>query len=268
MLPVKGGDMGKYKVVERFVSVNGEGKRAGQLAYFVRFAGCNLDCDYCDTKWANDEKVEYFEYDEKTLYTMIKHSNIQNVTLTGGEPLLQKDFKELLDLLRRDENLNVEIETNGSIDIRPFLPDSDVFAEKIYHRAGETFGMTLEDMFSLEEKAKKQDDYMVDNITFTLDYKLDVSGMEDKMFLQNFDNVRQSDTVKFVVGSRADLSKSLEIINEYRLVEKGVGVYLSPCFGKIEPAVIVDFMKEKKMNGVNVQLQLQKYIWSPDQKGV
>ena len=47
------------KVVEKFVSINGEGSKAGQLAVFIRFAGCNLDCVYCDTKWANKENVSY-----------------------------------------------------------------------------------------------------------------------------------------------------------------------------------------------------------------
>ena len=42
------------KVVEKFVSINGEGTRAGELAAFIRFKGCNLRCTYCDTMWAND----------------------------------------------------------------------------------------------------------------------------------------------------------------------------------------------------------------------
>lgn len=46
-----------YEVVEHFVSINGEGPLAGQLAVFVRFKGCNLSCLYCDTKWANEPDV-------------------------------------------------------------------------------------------------------------------------------------------------------------------------------------------------------------------
>ena len=40
-------------VVEKFISINGEGAHAGELAVFVRFRGCNLNCSYCDTCWAN-----------------------------------------------------------------------------------------------------------------------------------------------------------------------------------------------------------------------
>ena len=52
--------MADYKVAETFVSLNGEGLRTGQLAYFVRLAGCNLNCSYCDTAWASnpDDKFE------------------------------------------------------------------------------------------------------------------------------------------------------------------------------------------------------------------
>ena len=47
--------MAQFKVAERFVSINGESARAGELAVFIRFAGCNLNCGYCDTKWANEK---------------------------------------------------------------------------------------------------------------------------------------------------------------------------------------------------------------------
>ena len=48
-----------YKVVEIFESINGEGKKAGQLALFIRFQKCNLNCSYCDTKWANSDNYPY-----------------------------------------------------------------------------------------------------------------------------------------------------------------------------------------------------------------
>ena len=51
--------MTNYKVVEIFSSINGEGTRAGQLAVFVRMQGCNLNCTYCDTKWANEADAKF-----------------------------------------------------------------------------------------------------------------------------------------------------------------------------------------------------------------
>ena len=57
-VPYTENDMAEYKVVETFVSINGEGRKAGELAFFLRLKGCNLDCSYCDTKWANKGVLE------------------------------------------------------------------------------------------------------------------------------------------------------------------------------------------------------------------
>ena len=83
-------------VVETFVSINGEGMKAGQLAFFLRLKGCNLCCSYCDTMWANDSKCEYVSRDKEEIYKEIKSSGITNVTITGGEPLNRDGIKELL----------------------------------------------------------------------------------------------------------------------------------------------------------------------------
>lgn len=222
--------MATYKVVEKFVSINGEGTRAGQLAVFVRFAGCNLDCDYCDTSWANKSDVSYEEMTEFEIYDYIKATGIRNVTLTGGEPLLRENIDKLLRILSSDKYIRTEIETNGSVEIEQFREISD-------------------------------------NISFTVDYKLPGSGMERYMELSNYDNLNMQDTVKFVVSDIADLVRAKEIIEENGLTEK-CNVYISPVFGKIEPEVMVKFMEENKMNDVNMQLQLHKIIWDPDRRSV
>ncbi|MGN0396272.1 MAG: putative 7-carboxy-7-deazaguanine synthase QueE [Coprococcus sp.] len=222
--------MSKYKVVERFVSINGEGAKAGELAVFIRFAGCNLDCSYCDTKWANAVDVPYQEFTAEELYDYIKRTEIKNVTLTGGEPLIVEDIDKLLLSLSLDEELSVEVETNGSVDIAEF-------------------------------KA------LTDNISYTLDYKLGSSNMEAAMCISNYNYIDKNDAVKFVVGSAADLEKANEIIYTYALCEK-TKVFLSPVFGQIEPEEIVDFMIEHNMNDVRLQLQMHKLIWEPDARGV
>ena len=51
--------MNNFKVVEKFISINGEGSKAGQLAAFIRFQGCNLNCSYCDSKYANSDDAKY-----------------------------------------------------------------------------------------------------------------------------------------------------------------------------------------------------------------
>ena len=222
--------MAEYRVVETFTSINGEGRKAGELAFFLRLAGCNLNCSYCDTKWANETGVKYTVMDENEIYRMIKDSGVKNVTITGGEPLFRKDMEILFEKLNADRELSVEIETNGSVDLSHFLA-------------------------------------VCNNISFTMDYKLPSSGMENRMCLSNFDILRKTDTVKFVSGSIKDLEKAKDIIEKYDLTKK-VKVYLSPVFGKIEPSDMVEFMKDNNMNDVRLQLQLHKFIWEPDKKGV
>ena len=222
--------MAEFNVVEKFVSINGEGNKAGQLAVFIRFKGCNLSCSYCDTKWANTEDAGYNIMNEFEIYQYIKDTGVKNVTLTGGEPLYRDNIKVLLKLLSVDENINVEIETNGSVDLSELM---EVCA----------------------------------NISFTMDYKLPDSGMEKSMCLSNLNILRPQDTIKFVTGSISDLEKAKEIIKEYQLQSR-CSVYLSPVFGKLDPADIVEYMKENRLNDINLQLQLHKFIWEPDRKGV
>lgn len=222
--------MAVFKVVEKFISINGEGTKAGQLAVFIRFAGCNLGCNYCDTTWANKADVPVTELNEFEIYDYIKNTGVKNVTLTGGEPLLQSDIDKLLRILSSDKSIYVEIETNGSVDLEQFQEISE-------------------------------------NISFTVDYKLAGSGMENHMKLENFAKRCQQDTVKFVVSDVNDLDKASQIIEENGLLEQ-CNVYISPVFGRIEPEQIVKYMVENKLNGVTLQLQMHKIIWDPDKRGV
>lgn len=218
-----------YPVAEKFVSINGEGTRAGELAVFIRFRKCNLRCSYCDTKWANscDAPAEMMSAEEISAY--IDDSGVTNVTLTGGEPLLRSGLYELIEILMKNGK-SIEIETNGSLPIK------------------ELAGKPCRPLF-------------------TMDYKLPSSGMESSMCLENFQYLSESDTVKFVSGSISDLEKAKEIIERFSLSER-CHVYFSPVFGSINPEQIVDFMKKYRLNRTRLQLQLHKFIWTPDKKGV
>lgn len=223
--------MNGFSVVEKFISINGESRRAGELAVFIRFRGCNLRCNYCDTLWACEDTAECEYMSVQEIYEYIKSTGIKNVTLTGGEPMLQKDIKELLKLLGGDRDLRIEVETNGAV-----LLDE-------YYRT------------------------VPENISFTVDYKCPGSGMEKLMCLRNFEEIRELDTVKFVVSDRNDLDCMVKIIDTYRLTEKCM-VYVSAVFGRIEPQEIVEYMTEHKLNDVRLQLQMHKFIWDPDKRGV
>lgn len=222
--------MAEFKVVEKFVSINGEGTKAGQLAVFIRFQGCNLNCSFCDTKWANEPDVTFTTMTEKEIVAYIQETGVKNVTLTGGEPLLRPDMTTLLETLHEDLSLRVEIETNGSIALNQYR---------------------ITDDFPL----------------FTMDYKLSGSGMEERMRLENLQELKKEDTIKLVVGSKEDLKRAEELIRQNDLTKR-CHVYLSPVFGRIQPEDIVNFMIERNLNDVNLQLQMHKFIWNPEKRGV
>lgn len=220
------------KVVEIFYSIEGEGKRAGEPCVFIRFAGCNLKCSYCDTPYAqdatqcnNDMSVaqiakEVYKYKDKCT----------NVTLTGGEPLLQ-DLEELLFTLAY-RGFHINIETNGSI--------------------------------------KYQGRRFLDKVFLTKDYKSISSGENHKMLLENFSDVRDTDVVKCVVGSLEDLEDAYYFYKQlsYEYWWASPYWYFSPVYGKLEPKDIVEFLKQHPVNKGRVQLQLHKYIWNPEERGV
>lgn len=103
-----------YKIHSIFYSLQCEGSFSGTPMIFIRFAGCNLMCEWCDTEY---EKVS-IEFDAVELVTGIKklYPQCKRVCLTGGEPLLQYD-KSLMKALY-DENYKVHVETNGTIKIK------------------------------------------------------------------------------------------------------------------------------------------------------
>lgn len=219
-------------VMEIFHSIDGEGIRAGELTTFIRLAGCNLACKYCDTAYSINPKREAFmkmevvDIADKVLY--------QNVTITGGEPLLQSEVVDLCIVLS-ERGISVNVETNGTI-VPPAVPDIG---------AG-TF--------------------------FTVDYKTGCSGHEDKMSARVFQRLSEKDVIKCVVASQQDLENALKNLKTWlpNLGEKNSPwVYFSPVFGKIQPREIVDFMHMNSLTGkFRVQLQLHKIIWDPSAREV
>lgn len=103
------------KICEIFDSIQGESSHAGLPCVFIRMAGCNLRCVYCDTAYAYDEG---FEITEKEVIEKVEEYGIQLVEITGGEPLLQS--KEVLLLIDKliENGFDVLVETNGSINIK------------------------------------------------------------------------------------------------------------------------------------------------------
>ncbi|MDD6768470.1 MAG: radical SAM protein [Coriobacteriaceae bacterium] len=221
-------------VAERFVSINGEGPRAGRFAAFVRFAGCNLSCSYCDTRWACQPGCPVEQLSCAQIARWVLEQGVPCATLTGGEPLLQPLLPELARILLEQGSCTVEIETNGACSVEPLC------ALRAAHPG---------------------------RLALTLDCKLPSSGMAQHMLEGNYALLGEADCVKFVAGSEEDLVEAARVMREHGLLQR-CPVYVSPVFGQIEPADIVGFLQREGLTGARVQLQLHKLIWPGVEKGV
>ena len=231
-------------VVEKFVSVNGEGLAAGQLAAFIRFAGCNLWCSYCDTRWANHPLVEVEGWSVENLVAWVRETGVRCATLTGGEPLLQPNLPYLVRALLEvcdPHPLRVEIETNGSRPVEPLL----------------------------QLRAQAQAEGLPGLLCLTADWKTPSAGAEvcAAMLAGNYPLLDGRDAVKFVVGSEGDLAFARDRCEELGLFDS-TNVLLSPVWGEIAPAQIVDFMAAHGLDRARLQLQMHKIIWPNVEKGV
>ncbi len=111
-----GGQQGSlYKINEIFYSIQAEGYHAGTPAVFIRFAQCNLRCDFCDTEFLSGIAMSVSE-----IMANVREYPSRFVLITGGEPLMN-DTTELVRALK-DEDYYVAVETNGML-----LPKHDLF---------------------------------------------------------------------------------------------------------------------------------------------
>ncbi len=106
------------EISEIFHSIQGESTRAGRPCVFVRLAGCNLDCSYCDTAYARERGEPSTR---EAVVARVEAYRCRLVEITGGEPLLQEETPALVSSLL-DRELEVLIETNGSLDISVLDP--------------------------------------------------------------------------------------------------------------------------------------------------
>ena len=100
-----------------------------------------------------------------------------------------------------------------------------------------------------------------------MDLKTPSSGESHRNRLENITDLNRGDEVKFVIGSREDYLWAKAQIETFNLPERCGTVLFSPVFGKIEPRSIVEWLLADKLP-VRFQLQLHKFIWAPETKGV
>ena len=109
------------KINEIFYSIQGEGPSIGQPAIFIRLAGCNQNCTFCDTKYHSI--VDESSTPQTILDTLKKNPNCKRLIFTGGEPLLQQT--EICEFLMSNynalEDINIEFETNGTVEFNKYF---------------------------------------------------------------------------------------------------------------------------------------------------
>lgn len=194
-----------------FLSIQGEGIQSGLPTFFIRTTGCNLRCSYCDTKYAYSRGKEM---SIEEILSQIRKQPFKIVCLTGGEPLLQKDAKVLIRKLIKNGYF-VDIETNGSIDLRNF------------------------------QKSKQ--------ILYSMDIKCPSSGFADRMLLDNLQYLRKNDQVKFIVADIKDYSFTKKIIIEKELMNK-INVIITPVGGVNCQWIVAKILKDHLNVRIGLQI--------------
>jgi 7-carboxy-7-deazaguanine synthase len=209
-------------VSEIFRSIQGESSFAGLPCAFVRLAGCNLRCRYCDTRYALEGGTA-MSLDQ--ILHRVSEFGLDLAEITGGEPLVQPETPTLAAALL-DRGYRVLVETNGSLDIS-MLPDG---------------------------------------VIRIMDIKCPSSGESTQFMWENIWKLHDNDEVKFVISDRHDYEWARGIVRE-RFGRSKTKVLFSAVFGELPPRNLVEWILHDKLP-VRFQLQIHKYIWPHDAKGV
>lgn len=108
----------RLRITEIFSSIQGESTLVGLPTVFIRLTGCPLRCQYCDTAYAFSGG-EWMSFDD--VITSVNNYQLKHITVTGGEPLAQKNCLAFLTTLC-DQNYSVSLETSGALDISHIDP--------------------------------------------------------------------------------------------------------------------------------------------------
>lgn len=224
-------------LIEIYKSIQGESSFTGRPCLFVRLAGCNLRCAWCDSEYTFTGGTKLSG--DEVAAEVARLAPVRLVEFTGGEPMLQE--RELVPLIERllADGYEVMIETSG---------------ERLLERVPRA-------------------------VHKIVDVKCPASGEGGSFRMENLAWLTERDEVKFVIANRGDYEFALGFIREHGLETKVGGVLLSPAFSKtptperttanalLDPRELVEWMLADGVNG-RLSLQIHKYVWEPQRKGV
>ena len=225
------------QIIEIYKSLQGESSYAGLPCIFVRLAGCNLRCSWCDSEYTF-KGGSRMTLDEIEAEVRKLSPNGGLVEITGGEPLLQE--RELVPLMERliAGGYKLLLETSGE---RPL-------------------------------------DRVPKEVVKIVDVKCPDSGEGDSFRMENLEHLTPRDEVKFVISSRRDYEFARDFIREHAIDPKASAIF-SPAFRKdaagtrdvanclVDPQDLAQWMLADDVNA-RLGLQVHKFIWEPQVKGV
>lgn len=230
----------KILVNEIFESIDGEGYHSGKPTVFFRTVGCNLRCIYCDSKYTFEpEETSAWMSPEEAFETVDKFQ-LKHITITGGEPLMEENkawMMYFMDMLLK-AGYSIDIETNGSIDYSDY--------KKKYGKATTT----------------SQSNH--NGVTLITDWKTPYSKMNKLMKWENLAILDSTDIVKIVVSDE-DFDEVEKILHSGTKAM----IYISPVFNEVTMEKIPEFiMKHKQFENLACQLQVHKFFWDFNKRGV
>jgi len=228
------------QITEIYKSLQGESSFTGLPCIFVRLTGCNLRCSWCDSEYTfTGGKKMSAEEIEAEVHRLTPPDSRGNklVEITGGEPMLQE--RELLPFINRllDQGYTVLLETSG-------------------------------------ERPLASVPYAVHKI---VDVKCPHSGAAESFCMENLAALTERDELKFVLSDRADYEFARGFIREHK--PRVREVLFSPAFRKdargqrsadqclLDPQALAQWMLEDALEA-RLSLQLHKFVWAPETKGV
>jgi 7-carboxy-7-deazaguanine synthase len=226
------------QIIEIYKSLQGESSHAGLPCIFVRLAGCNLRCSWCDSEYTFKGGVRMtLDEVEREVHRLSPNGGL--VEFTGGEPLLHE--REVVPLMERliAAGYKILLETSGE---RPL------------------------------ERVPKQ-------VVKIVDVKCPDSNEGDSFRMSNLEHLTLQDEVKFVISSRRDYEFARDFTREHALERKAFTVIFSPAFRKdavgtrdasnclVDPQELAEWMLADEVNA-RLGLQVHKFIWEPQVKGV
>ncbi len=216
-------------ISELFYSIQGESSRAGLPCAFIRLAGCNLRCSYCDSAYTWKEPGRATALQD--IFNWLEYYPGVMVEFTGGEPLLQENIYPLIDTLL-EEGRTVLVETNGSLSIEKLPPRVSIILDIKCPDSG-------------------------------MDSRTDWNNIN---ILSARKNTGSRDEIKFVLSSEKDFLWAKDIIEQYNLPAVAT-VLLSPVEYLLAPSHLAELIMQFHLP-VRLQLQLHRLLWPDMDRGV